>query len=111
MHAGHSAIVDAVYARPADRDLIEQMAGSASVPFVGLWLDAPEPVLISRSQRRRGDPSDANADVIRLQLAQDPGTIHWHRLDVSSPAGVVLHHAAITVQNHLRTSGTTAQTP
>lgn len=110
VQAGHSAIVDAVYARPADRELIEEIAGRASVPFVGLWLDAPEPVLISRAQLRRGDSSDANADVIRLQLAQDPGTIHWHRLDASSPADVVLQHATVTVQNQLRTPVTTAQT-
>jgi predicted kinase len=55
--AGHSVVVDAVYARPADRAAIEQVAAAAGVPFIGLWLEAPEPVLIARTGRRRNDPS------------------------------------------------------
>ena len=46
--AGHSVVVDAVYARAADRRVIEQVAEAASVPFIGLWLDAPESLLIDR---------------------------------------------------------------
>ena len=42
LRAGHSVVVDAVYARAADRRVIEQVAEAASVPFIGLWLDAPE---------------------------------------------------------------------
>src|SRR5262245_51506987 len=42
LRGGHSVIVDAVYARPDDRAAIERVAAAASVPFVGLWLDAPE---------------------------------------------------------------------
>jgi predicted kinase len=64
---GHSAVVDAVYARASDRQAIEEVATAASVPFIGLWLDAPEPVLIARAERRRNDPSDADAPVIRMQ--------------------------------------------
>ena len=47
---GHCAIVDAVYGRPADRLVIERAAAEASVPFVGLWLDAPESTLIARAE-------------------------------------------------------------
>ena len=36
-----SVIVDAVFARAADRDAIEEVAAAARLPFVGLWLDAP----------------------------------------------------------------------
>ena len=42
VRAGHAAIADAVFARPADRDAIEQAAAAAGVPFVGIWLDAPQ---------------------------------------------------------------------
>ena len=52
VRSGHSAIVDAVHARPADRQAIERLAG-ASVPFIGLWLDAPKALLIERTNRRR----------------------------------------------------------
>src|SRR5690606_36150479 len=37
--AGHSVIADAVYARPADRRMIEEVAAAASVPFIGFWLN------------------------------------------------------------------------
>ena len=73
VRSGHSAIVDAVHARPADRQAIERLAGDASVPFIGLWLEAPETVLIERTKRRRLDPSDADETVIRTQRAQDIG--------------------------------------
>ena len=90
VRAGHSVIVDAVYARPADRRAIERVATDAHVPFTGLWLDAPEPVLLERVQHRRHDPSDADAAVIRLQRSQDTGAIEWRRLDASpSPAAVL----------------------
>jgi len=36
IRGGHSAIVDAVYARDADRQAIEQVAAAASVLFIGL---------------------------------------------------------------------------
>jgi predicted kinase len=73
----------------------------ASAPFVGLWLDAPEPLLIERLRQRRHDPSDADADVIRLQRAQDVGAIHWHRIDASLPADVVLHGATALLTEQL----------
>jgi len=90
VRSGHAAIVDAVFARPSDREALEHMAANASVPFVGLWLEAPEDVLIERSRQRRRDPSDADASVIRLQRARDPGIIRWHRVDASLAADVVL---------------------
>jgi aminoglycoside phosphotransferase family enzyme/predicted kinase len=93
VRAGQSAIVDAVFANPQDRDAIEHVAANASVSFVGLWLDALAPVLIDRTQRRGGDPSDATADVVRMQLAQDRGAIGWLRIEASAPAEVVLQKA------------------
>jgi len=93
VRAGHSAIVDAVFANAQDRAAIERVAANASVPFVGLWLDAPSPVLIDRTERRGEDPSDATADVVRLQLTRDTGSIGWLRIDAAAPAEVVLEKA------------------
>jgi aminoglycoside phosphotransferase family enzyme/predicted kinase len=101
IHAGHSAIVDAVYARPSDRQEIEQVALAASVPFVGLWLAAPEGVLIDRTEHRVGDPSDANADIVRLQLAAGAGPMHWHRIDASVSPDVVVERATALLGRHL----------
>ena len=48
VRSGRSAIVDAVFARCADRDAIERTATAAEVPFAGIWLDAPESTLVAR---------------------------------------------------------------
>jgi hypothetical protein len=99
---GHAAIVDAVFARPADREAIEQVAAAAGVPFLGLWLDAPESVLVARSERRCLDPSDADAAVVRGQLAQDTGPIRWHRIEASSSIEKVLQQATAVVDDRLK---------
>ena len=91
--AGRSVIVDAVFAGPSDRAAVEAAAESASVPFVGIWLDAPVDVLIARAERRGPDASDADAAVIRLQRAQDPGVIRWQRLEALPSAASVLERA------------------
>jgi predicted kinase len=92
---GHSAIVDAVYARPPDRHAIERVAIDAAVPFAGIWLEAPEATLIDRAEQRRHDPSDADAAVIRRQQRDGTGVMAWHRLDASRPPDVVLEDAIL----------------
>jgi len=81
--AGHTVIVDAVYASPRDRDAIEAAAVDASVPFAGLWLDAPEQILMDRVTARHDDASDADAEVIRMQQTLETGSIAWRRFDAS----------------------------
>jgi aminoglycoside phosphotransferase family enzyme/predicted kinase len=105
VRAGFSAIADAVYARPGDREAIERIARDLSVPFVGLWLDAPQPVLVERLQRRVADASDADPDVLRTQYAQGTGAVTWRRLDASAPADAVLALAAAQIAATTRTHG------
>ena len=94
LRAGHSVIVDAVYARRTDRQAIEHVAAEASAPFVGLWLDAPESTLIARVNDRRSDPSDATTNVVRLQLAQAAGVSDWQRVDASDSPATTLRFAS-----------------
>ena len=84
VRAGNCAIVDAVYARPEDRAAIERVAAEAAVPFVGIWLDAPEPLLVARVDGRVDDASDADAAVVRRQHTRDIGPLGgWSRLEAS----------------------------
>jgi len=99
--SGHSVIVDAVFARPADRRAIEQAAKGAAVPFIGLWLDAPEPVLIERTARRRNDPPDADAAVVRMQRSQDTGDLSWQRINASVSLDSVMCAAMSAVGERL----------
>jgi uncharacterized protein len=101
VRGGHSAIVDAVYARPKDRLHIERAAADASVPFVGLWLDAPDSTLMARTDQRTADPSDADAGVVRMQRAQQTGTITWHRLDAAPDAARVLQSGTAYVRGRV----------
>ena len=91
---GHSAIVDAVFLQPPDRQALEEAAAAAGIPFVGVWLDAPEDVLVSRIEGRRGDASDADAAVVRAQLSQHHGPIGWHRLQAGAGPQAVAAAAA-----------------
>jgi aminoglycoside phosphotransferase family enzyme/predicted kinase len=93
IRGGHAVIVDAVYSQADDRSAIERVAAAARVPFVGLWLDAPESVLIGRAEHRTHDASDADAAVIARQLAAQPGAIAWHGLDASRSAASVAQGA------------------
>ena len=99
---GHAAIVDAVYARPDDREAIERAAAAAHVPFIGVWFEAPESLLIARSAQRRLDASDADAAVIRGQLARDPGAISWYRIDASRALDDVLQAVASMLRERLK---------
>jgi predicted kinase len=101
LRTGHSAIADAVYARPADRVAIERAATDASVPFVGLWLDAPDSTLIARADARRNDPSDADAAVIMKQRAQPTGAVGWRRLDASPSPELVLRSATAVLRQRV----------
>ncbi len=101
VRSGHSVIVDAVYARTADRQAIERAAARASIPFEGLWLDAPESTLVARAERRRHDASDADAAVIRTQLFHGTGRVDWHRIDASAAAPAVAERVTAYLQLHL----------
>ena len=83
VRSGYTAIADAVFAKPADRDAIQHVARAAGVPFVGLWLEAPERILLARVEGRGPDVSDAGADVIRRQLADRLDSLRWPRIDAS----------------------------
>ena len=95
---GHSAVVDAVFARPEDREAVERVAEVARAPFVGLWLDAPEQILAERLQSRRADPSDADPAVVRAQLAKGAGEVRWNRILASGEPGEVVRRAASIIE-------------
>jgi aminoglycoside phosphotransferase family enzyme/predicted kinase len=88
--AGHSVIIDAVFARPSDRTAIEAAARTAAVPFSGIWLDAPATVLEARVAARQPDVSDADAAIVRQQLAATVGPISWSRVDAARTPDSIL---------------------
>jgi aminoglycoside phosphotransferase family enzyme/predicted kinase len=81
LRAGHSAILDAVFARPHERQMAEALARETGVPFEGLWLEVPKHVAQARVAGRGADASDATPAVVERQFGYDLGTIGWRRLD------------------------------
>ena len=89
--AGHSAIVDAVYAQADERALIAQAAAGAT--FHGLFLTADLGVRLARVGTRAADASDADAAVARRQEQYDLGTMQWISVDASGSPEETLRRA------------------
>ena len=83
VRGGYTAIADAVFAESSDRDAVQHVAAAAGVPFIGLWLEAPVPLLVSRVEGRAQDVSDAGTEVIWRQLAYRLDSLRWHRINAS----------------------------
>jgi aminoglycoside phosphotransferase family enzyme/predicted kinase len=86
--AGHAAIADATYLDPAHRRAVAAAAGT--VPFHGVWLEAPLPVLEARIAARQGDASDATVAVLRRAAGSAPRPpADWQRV-AAEDAGAAL---------------------
>lgn len=81
--AGYTAIADATFTQPRERDAIAAIARQAQAPFLGVWLEAPAALLEQRIADRRHDASDADQSVLVWQMTIDTGPIDWYRIDAS----------------------------
>jgi predicted kinase len=97
--AGHSVIVDAVFATPSEREGIEQSAAALGVPFHGLFLVADLDTRVSRIGGRRGDASDADAAIARTQESYALGTFAWTRIDASGSLEETLARAKAALRS------------
>lgn len=94
LDAGQSVLIDAVHARPQERDALEAVAAARGAPFLGLWLDCPTETRIARVTGRRGDASDAGAAVAAAQADYDLGPLRWTRIDADREVEAVAADAA-----------------
>jgi uncharacterized protein len=97
--AGHSAIVDAVYARPNERAAIAALAPD----FRGVFLTADLPTRLARVGTRAADASDADAAVARVQEDYDLGEFGagWTSIDASGTPEDTLARAKAILANLL----------
>jgi uncharacterized protein len=78
--AGRSVILDAAFLAPAERGGAAAVARASGAAFQGVWLEGDQALLRARLDARRGDASDADADVLGGQLARDLGPIEWRKI-------------------------------
>jgi aminoglycoside phosphotransferase family enzyme/predicted kinase len=81
--AGHSVIMDAVFAQPHERALAAAVAKTSGVPLRGVFLTADLATRLGRVGARSGDASDADAAVARAQEHYDPGPLDWAPVEAS----------------------------
>jgi uncharacterized protein len=91
--AGHSAVVDAVFARNQERDQLETAAASAGLEFRGLFLVTDLSTRLRRVGTRAPDASDADAEVARKQEEFAPGAITWRQIDAAGSPEQILAKA------------------
>jgi len=84
---GHSVVVDAVFAEPAEREAVKAAARTLGCRFVGLFLRADLASRLGRVAHRQRDASDATPDIAGRQEHYDIGALDWNLIDASaSPA-------------------------
>jgi predicted kinase len=91
--AGHSAILDAVFATPQERAAAAASAEILGVAFHGLFLEADLDTRLARLSARGRDPSDADAAVARMQQSYELSALDWTRIDASGTPDETLARA------------------
>jgi predicted kinase len=79
--------------------MLQEIATSQNVPFIGIWLDAPADTLKDRVSNRQNDPSDATPEVVDLQQSFDIGGLDWHRIDATQDVDFIHKKATSFVKN------------
>jgi predicted kinase len=99
--AGHSVIVDAVFAKPEERAAITTVAEAAKATFQGLFLVADLDTRLQRIAARKLDASDADAAVARMQEEFDLGGLEWAKIDAAgTPAATLASVRAAVDADH-----------
>jgi uncharacterized protein len=91
--AGHSVIVDAVFAQPQERAAMAAAVESAHSTLRGLFLSADLATRLGRVGARARDASDADQSVARAQERFDLGPLDWTPVDASGPPEATLSQA------------------
>jgi predicted kinase len=77
LKAGQTVVVDAVFSKASQRQMIEALASKQGCRFTGIWLDAPLEDRVCRVAQRQNDASDADAAVVARQGRVSLDNVNW----------------------------------
>jgi aminoglycoside phosphotransferase family enzyme/predicted kinase len=100
--AGHSVLVDAVFARPEERAAVERAAQGAGAEFLGLFLMTDLNTRLARIAGRGADASDATERVGREQENYDTGKMEWTLIDAAGEPADVERRTRTIIAAHAR---------
>jgi uncharacterized protein len=99
LRAGQAVLLDATFATAAERLAAANAAAEVDVVFTGLFLEAPLATRLERVASRRGDASDADADVVSRQTAEPLGEPGWAALGADGNLGQTISLARALLGN------------
>jgi predicted kinase len=91
-------LIDATHAHSTERASASAFAAETGVPFAGLWLEASLETRVSRIAGRRGDASDADADIASRQRAEPLREPGWRVIDAAGAPQATLQQARVASQ-------------
>ena len=77
LKADQTVIVDAVFSKGSQRQMIEALALKVGCEFMGIWLEASLNDRLSRVTQRQNDASDADMAVVSQQKQVDKDALNW----------------------------------
>ena len=110
LEQGQAVVLDAVFADVSDRLQASELADRLNIPFRGLWLSAPEKMLVDRVARRENDASDADVAVVKSQMARFAGLNleheeGWRQVDASGTPEQTLDKARLDISHTTQSAG------
>lgn len=90
LEAGHSVILDAVFATRQERAAVDAIAANMRKRFFGIYLEADLATRIHRIETRVGDASDANRAVAIKQESHALSDPAWTSVDSSDDSDTTL---------------------
>jgi aminoglycoside phosphotransferase family enzyme/predicted kinase len=99
---GHSAIIDAVFAREEERDALATLSRESSVPLSGLFLVADLATRQARIGGRQGDASDATQEVAAQQEHYNIGRVGWATIDASGTPEQTLQRCRTAIAEEVK---------
>jgi aminoglycoside phosphotransferase family enzyme/predicted kinase len=98
LRAGHAVVLDATFLEPDSRRALERLARSLGVPFQPVWLKADAEAMIRRVTNRRGDASDADAEIVRKQIEAGGEAPHgWTIIETDGDAETTALRVAASI--------------